>query len=152
MYINKGFVCGSIAGEPKKVAQGVVLLTVRVRDDRINPTTKRREFHFPNFVVFGYEADKAMQYLDRNQEVGIEYKVETRRKEINGEKRSFTDLVVVDIQYGRKSQTIKPEQKVEKINRTKNEEIDDIEPVTQNDKSLFGVNSKYDTEEVSEAL
>lgn len=103
MYINKGYIEGTLARNPQKVAEGVVLLTVRVRDDRVNPVTKRRDFHYPTFVVFGREADKAVQYLERGQEVCLEYKLETRRKEVNGEMRRFEDKVVTRIQYGRKS-------------------------------------------------
>lgn len=104
MYINKGYVEGTLAKAPKKVAEGVVLLTVRIRDNRVNPVTKRREFHYPTFVLFGRESDKALQYLEKGQEVAIEYKLETRRKEVNGKVRFFEDKVVTNIQYGRKPQ------------------------------------------------
>jgi single-stranded DNA-binding protein len=105
MYINHGYIQGNLARSPKQVAEGVVLLTVRVRDSRINPITKRRDFHFPSFVVFGAESDKALKYLEKGQEVSIEYKLETRRKEINGETRYFEDKIVIGIQYGRKAET-----------------------------------------------
>lgn len=104
MYINRGYIQGNLARPPKQVAEGVVLLTVRVRDSRVNPTTKRRGFHYPSFVVFGAESDKALKYLEKGQEISIEYKLETRRKEINGETRYFEDKIVTGIQYGRKTQ------------------------------------------------
>ncbi len=112
MFINKGNIQGLLARDPKQVADGVVLLTVKVRDSRINPVTKRRDFHFPTFVIFGREADKALKYLEKNQEVNIEYKLETRRKEIDGETRYFEDKVVMNIQYGRKTM---PKVKVEDV-------------------------------------
>jgi len=108
MYINKGYAEGTLARDPQKVAEGVVLLTVRIRDNRINPVTKRREFHYPTFVLFGKESDKALQHLERGQEVSIEYKLETRRKEVNNEVRYFEDKVVTNIQYGRKPVKIEP--------------------------------------------
>ena len=102
LYINKGHVQGTLARDPYKVAEGVVLLTLRVRDDRINPLTGRRDFHYPTFVVFGRESDKALRNLVRRQEVAIEYKLETRNKVIDGERRYFEDKVATRITYGRK--------------------------------------------------
>lgn len=102
VYINKGYIEGVLARPPKKVAEGVVLLTVRVRDNRVNPVTKRREFHYPTFVLFGKASDKALQNLVRGQEVCIEYKLETRRKEVDGKPKFFEDKVVTNIQYGRR--------------------------------------------------
>lgn len=103
MYINKGYIQGSLARAPQKVAEGVVLITVRVKDDRINPTTQKRGFHFPSFVIFGREAEKTVKYLEKGQEVNVEYKLETRKKEINGEVKYFEDKVITRIQYGRKA-------------------------------------------------
>lgn len=103
MYINNGFVAGTLARDPYKAAEGVVLLTVRVRDDRINPITKRREFHYPTFVVFGRQGDRALESLVKGQEVSIEYKLETRRKEKEGGGYDhFDDKVATRIRYGRK--------------------------------------------------
>jgi len=102
LYANKGYIRGTLARDPYKVAEGVVLLTLRVRDERVNPATGRREFHFPTFVVFGRESDRILKNLVKNQEVALEYKLETRNKEINGERRYFEDKVVTKIVYGRK--------------------------------------------------
>jgi len=102
LYVNKGYVQGTLARDPYKVAEGVVLLTLRVRDDRINPTTGRRDFHYPTFVIFGRESDKALNHLVRRQEVAIEYKLETRSKVIDGERRYFEDKVATQITYGRR--------------------------------------------------
>ena len=102
LYANKGYIQGTLARDPYKVAEGVVLLTLRVRDERVNPATGRREFHFPTFVVFGRESDRILKNLVKNQEVALEYKLETRNKEINGERRYFEDKVVTKIVYGRK--------------------------------------------------
>ena len=104
MYINQGYIQGTLAQDPKQVAEGVVLLIVRVRDSRINPKTNQREFHFPTFVVFGKEADKAVEHLEKNQEISLEYKLETRRKEIEGEMRYFEDKVATRVTYGRKKE------------------------------------------------
>lgn len=103
MYINKGYIQGSLARVPQKVAEGVVLLTVRVKDTRINPTTSKRDYHYPSFVIFGRESDKAIAHLEKDQEVSIEYKLETRKKEIDGVVKYFEDKVVTSIVYGRKS-------------------------------------------------
>ncbi len=102
LYANKGYIQGTLARDPYKVAEGVVLLTLRVRDERVNPATGRREFYFPTFVVFGRESDRILKNLVKNQEVALEYKLETRNKEINGERRYFEDKVVTKIVYGRK--------------------------------------------------
>lgn len=106
MYINKGYIEGTLARAPQKVAEGVVLLTIRVRDTRINPVTKRRDFHYPSFVIFGKESDKALTYLVKDQEVSIEYKLETRKKEVEGKTRYFEDKVVTSITYGRKPENV----------------------------------------------
>lgn len=105
VYANKGYVQGILARDPFKVAEGVVLLTLRVRDDRINPTTRRREFYYPTFVVFGRESDRALKNLVKGQEVAIEYKIETRRKVIDGQRRYFEDKVATRIAYGRRPET-----------------------------------------------
>lgn len=106
MYINKGYIQGALAREPQKVAEGVVLLTVRVKDERVNPVSQRRDYHYPTFVIFGRESDKALQYLVKGQEVSVEYKLETRRKEVEGEIRYFEDKVVTKITYGRKPEVV----------------------------------------------
>lgn len=104
MFYNKGIAEGVLARDPKQVANGVVLLTLRIRDDRVNPKTGKRENHFPKFVIFGKESDKALANLVKGQEVGIEYKLETGMKEKNGEVRYYEDKVVTRIKYGRKPQ------------------------------------------------
>lgn len=106
LYVNKGHVQGTLARDPYKVAEGVVLLTLRVRDDRINPLTGRRDFHYPTFVVFGRESDKALRNLVRRQEVAIEYKLETRSKMVDGERKYFEDKVATRITYGRKPEVV----------------------------------------------
>ena len=105
LYVNKGYVQGTLARDPYKVAEGVVLLTLRVRDDRINPTTGRRDFHYPTFVVFGRESDKALNHLVRRQEVAIEYKLETRSKVIDGEEDTLR-IRSTQITYGRRPRMI----------------------------------------------
>lgn len=118
MYINKGYVQGNLAREPRKVAEGVVILTVRVRDSRINPITKRRDYHYPTFVIFGRESDNALKYLVKGQEVSIEYKLETRRKEVDGKTKYFEDKVVTRIQYGRKPEGARQAANAEKDKTT----------------------------------
>lgn len=103
MYANRGYAEGVLSREPRKVAEGVVILTLRIRDDRTNPTTGKREFHYPSFVVFGRESDKALKFLVKGQEVSIEYKLETRRKEKEGGGFDyFEDKVATRVRYGRK--------------------------------------------------
>ncbi len=137
LYANKGYIQGTLARDPFKVAEGVVLLTLRVRDDRINPATGRREFHYPTFVVFGRESDRAYNNLVRRQEVAIEYKLETRNKEIDGERRYFEDKVVTRIIYGRKPGTDKPAA----ANTTSNAENNEVD-ADENQKPAKGVLAK----------
>ena len=106
MFVNKGTAQGVIARDPHKVAEGVVLLSLRIRDSRTNPATGRKEMHFPTFVVFGPESDKALESLEKGQEAAIEYKIETRRKEVNGETRYFEDKVATKISYGAKPEPV----------------------------------------------
>lgn len=108
IYTNKGHVQGVLARDPYKVAEGVVVITIRVMDDRINPKTRRRDFHFPSFVIFGKESDKAVANLVKGQEVAVDYKLETRSKDINGERKYFEDNVVLRIIYGRRPDGAKP--------------------------------------------
>lgn len=115
LYVNKGTAQGILARDPHQVAEGVVLLTVMVRDFRINPTTNRRDNHFPSFVVFGRESDKALEHLEKGQEVAVEYKIETRKKEVNGETKYFEDKVATRITYGRKPMPVAKAAEIEEL-------------------------------------
>lgn len=105
MYANIGIIEGSLAKDPRQVAEGVVIVTLRVKDFRKNPNTGRREFHYPTFTAFGKKAANILKYLEKNQQVYIEYKLETRRKEQEGGAiRKYEDKIVLDVKFGKKSE------------------------------------------------
>lgn len=99
---NKGMCSGILASAPKKAAEGVTLITIRNIDDRINPKTRRRNVFYLPFVLFGREAEKALKYLVKGQEVYVEYKLESSTKEKDGVKEYYNDNVVTSIKYGKK--------------------------------------------------
>lgn len=104
MYQNLGFAKGTLRFKPRQVSEGVVLLTLRIPGYRLDTNTGERHkvYYFPTFTLFGREAHKALQNLVEGQEVEIEYRIETRTKEVKGEKRFFEDKVITKITYGEK--------------------------------------------------
>lgn len=101
MYLNQGILVGYLAYDPKQVGDGVVVLTLHIRDTRRHPETGRRITHRPRVTVFGREAEKALQYLKKGQMVGIFYKQETRPLvDASGVKRTVQSCVATRIIYG----------------------------------------------------
>lgn len=99
---NKGLVAGVLAADPHKATDGVTLITLRIIDDRINPATKKRNVFYPNFVMYGREAENALKHLVKGQEIQLDYKIETRKKEVNGEPQYFTNHVVTSSKWGKR--------------------------------------------------
>lgn len=94
-YRNAGMIAGALRFAPRQITENVVLLTLRVPGTRLDTRTgeRRRTQYFPSFTVFGREARRAMS-LEEGQWVEIEYHLETRSKEVNGERRFFEDKIV----------------------------------------------------------
>jgi single-strand DNA-binding protein len=63
-------------------------------------TVSKPEWH--RVVVWGKTAENAAKYLSKGSEAEIEGRLSTRQYEVKGETRYITEVVAVEINYGRR--------------------------------------------------
>ncbi len=108
MYLNKAFIIGNLTRDPelKALPSGTKvcsfgIATNRVYKDKDGNRQEATEFH--NISAFSKLGELAGQYLKKGQQVLVEGRIQTRTWETNGEKKSRTEIVADNIQFGSKS-------------------------------------------------
>lgn len=108
MYLNKVFIIGNLTRDPelKALPSGMKVCsfgvaTNKIYKDKDGNRQEATEFH--NISAFAKLGELAGQYLKKGQQVLVEGRIQTRSWESNGEKRSRTEIIADNIQFGAKS-------------------------------------------------
>jgi single-strand DNA-binding protein len=109
MYLNKVFIIGNLTRDPelKALPSGSKVCSFGVATNRIfkDKDSKRQEVDEYNKIkAFSKLAELAGQYLRKGQQVLVEGRIQTRSWETNGEKKSRTEIIADNIQFGNKGQ------------------------------------------------
>ena len=78
--LNKGTVQGIVASDVYSPNDNVSVVTVRVKDSRVNPKIGRKPLFFIQFSAFGDKALELRQKCQKGQLIYIEYYLATSRK------------------------------------------------------------------------
>ena len=108
MYLNKAFIIGNLTRDPelKALPSGSKVCSFGVATNRIykdKDGNRQEAVEYHNITVFSKLAELAGQYLKKGQQVLVEGRIQTRSWESNGEKKSRTEIVADNIQFGSKS-------------------------------------------------
>jgi len=121
MNINKAIIVGRLTRTPeiRTTADGQTICTFNVATTRTWKDAsgeKKEKTEFHNIVTWGKLAELCQQYLIKGQLVFIIGRIETRSWEApDGTKRSRTEIIAEDIQFGPKPKGIIEEIPSEKI-------------------------------------
>ncbi len=107
MYLNKAFIIGNLTRDPelKALPSGMKVCSFGVATNRIfkdKDGNKQEVVEFHNISAFSKLGELAGQYLKKGQQVLVEGRIQTRSWETNGEKKSRTEIVADNIQFGAK--------------------------------------------------
>jgi len=108
MYLNKAFIIGNLTRDPelKALPSGSKVCSFGVATNRIykdKDGNKQEMVEFHNISAFSKLGELAGQYLKKGQQVLVEGRIQTRSWETNGEKRSRTEIIADNIQFGAKA-------------------------------------------------
>ncbi len=108
MYLNKAFIIGNLTRDPevKALPSGSKVCSFGVATNRIfkdKDGNRQEAVEYHNISVFSKLAELAGQYLKKGQQVLVEGRIQTRSWESNGEKKSRTEIIADNIQFGNKS-------------------------------------------------
>jgi single-strand DNA-binding protein len=108
MYLNKAFIIGNLTRDPelKALPSGTKVCSFSIATNRIykdKDGNKQEATEFHNITAFSKLGELAGQYLKKGQQVLVEGRIQTRSWETNGEKKSRTEIVADNIQFGTKS-------------------------------------------------
>jgi len=111
MYLNKAFIIGNLTRDPelKALPSGSKVCSFGVATNRIykdKDGNKQEMVEFHNISAFSKLGELAGQYLKKGQQVLVEGRIQTRSWETNGEKKSRTEIIADNIQFGTKSSGI----------------------------------------------
>lgn len=107
MYLNKAFIIGNLTRDPelKALPSGSKVCSFGVATNRIykdKDGNKQEMVEFHNISAFSKLGELAGQYLKKGQQVLVEGRIQTRSWETNGEKKSRTEIIADNIQFGAK--------------------------------------------------
>ncbi len=113
MYLNKAFIIGNLTRDPevKALPSGSKVCSFGVATNRIykdKDGNRQEAVEYHNISVFAKLAELAGQYLKKGQQVLVEGRIQTRSWESNGEKKSRTEIIADNIQFGNKSSGASP--------------------------------------------
>jgi single-strand DNA-binding protein len=105
MYLNKAFIIGNLTRDPelKALPSGMKVCSFGVATNRMfkdKDGNKQEVVEFHNISAFSKLGELAGQYLKKGQQVLVEGRIQTRTWETNGEKKSRTEIVADNIQFG----------------------------------------------------
>lgn len=108
MYLNKVFIIGNLTRDPelKALPSGSKVCSFGVATNRMykdKDGNKQEMVEFHNVSAFSRLGELAGQYLKKGQQVLVEGRIQTRSWETNGEKKSRTEIIADNIQFGPKS-------------------------------------------------
>ena len=108
MYLNKAFIIGNLTRDPelKALPSGTKVCSFSIATNRIykdKDGNKQEMAEFHNVSAFSKLGELAGQYLKKGQQVLVEGRIQTRSWETNGEKKSRTEIIADNIQFGNKS-------------------------------------------------
>lgn len=146
MYLNKAFIIGNLTRDPelKALPSGTKVCSFGVATSRIykDKDGKRQDsVEFHNIVAFSKLGELASQYLKKGQQVLVEGRIQTRSWENNGEKRSRTEIIADNIQFGVKSSGTKSSD-----NQGSSSSKETVETESEN---LTGDKINYPSEEIN---
>ena len=99
--LNKGTVQGIVASDVYSPNDNVSVVTVRVKDSRVNPKIGRKPLFFIQFSAFGAKALELRQKCQKGQLIYIEYYLATSRKtDSKGVTSFFRSRVITEFSLG----------------------------------------------------
>lgn len=152
MNINKVFIFGNVTRdiELRSTPSGRSVANFTVATNRVyyDPNRqKQQETEFHNVVVWGRLAELVSQYLTKGRSVFVEGYLRTRHWQTpNGERRSRTEIIAQNIQFGpRVSLGPTPEKMAEPESETIPEvQIEDNIPIEEGELSVFETEDDLD--------
>lgn len=111
--INKGVIQGIVASEVFSPTDNVSLLTLKVKDSRINPNTKKKSTYFVQFSAFDDLAALLRCQCKKGQVVYLEYYLSTGKKTDKSgitkfyKNRVITNIIIGD-EVGNRNNTVVP--------------------------------------------
>ncbi len=152
MNLNKVFLIGNLTRDVtlKTTPTGQSVAEFGLATNRVwlgNNNQKQQEVEFHNIVVWGKMAELCNQYLAKGRMVFIEGRLRTRTwQDNNGQKRSKTEIIAENIQFGPKSfkedkLDLPPEPGVEEVSH---EEL----PVLEEEPTIPPEDEDFNSEEV----
>lgn len=111
--INKGVIQGIVANEIFSPSDNVALITIKVKDQRINPNTKKKPTYFVQFSAFDDLATLLRCQCQKGQVVYLEYYLSTGKKtDKSGITKFYRNRVITNIiigdEVGNRNNTIVP--------------------------------------------
>lgn len=111
MYLNKIQIIGNVTKDPEvkalptetKVANFSVATNRNWKDKE---GVKKEEVEFHNVVAFGVLADLIERYVKKGSQLYVEGRLQTRSWETDGKKNYRTEIVMENMQFGKKSEKV----------------------------------------------
>lgn len=99
MY-NKVFLIGNLARDPelRYTTAGIAVARFAVAVNRISRSQEKNEVDFINVVAFRRLAEICGQYLKKGRPVAVEGRLQIRNYEKEGEKLTFTEVLIDNMQ------------------------------------------------------
>lgn len=100
-FLNKGLIQGIVVNDIYSPNDNVSVVTVRVKDSRINPQTGKRSLFFVQLSAFGETAQRLRQQCQKGQLLYAEYYLATSRKtDEKGVTAFYRSRVISDFTVG----------------------------------------------------
>lgn len=133
MYLNKIQIIGNVTKDPevKALPTGTKVANFSVATNRVwkdKDGAKKEEVEFHNVVAFGVHADLIEKYVKKGSQLYVEGRLQTRSWETDGKKNYRTEIVMENMQFGKKSEKVEnitdeeAEKKFNELSDTKKED------------------------------
>lgn len=107
MNLNKAIIAGNLTRDPelRYTPSGAAVAAFAIATNRAwndGDGAKQEEVEYHNIVVFGRQAEVAVEHLQKGQLALVEGRLRTRSWDQDGVKRQRTEIVAERIQFGPK--------------------------------------------------
>lgn len=111
MYLNKTIIIGNLTKdvELKALPNGSKVANFSVATNRVwyNESKEKQEaVEYHNIVAFGKQAETIAQYMKKGSQILVEGRLQTRSWETDGKKNYRTEIVMENMQFGKKSEKV----------------------------------------------